>query len=366
MAKVWSLDSTTIGSQQIRQCFSVCYNEAVENQDDNFKVSQSQNPEDSQVENILRPKTLREYIGQRKTKDSLNVFIKAAKIRNEPIEHVLIYGPPGLGKTTLAHVISNELDVDIKVTSGPAIERAGDLISILTSLQDSDVLFIDEIHRLSKIVEEVLYPAMEDYAVDLIIGKGPSAKTLRIDLPKFTLIGATTRMSLISSPMRDRFGIVQSLNFYEDSEMEEILTRSSKILDVPIDSPSVSEIAKRSRKTPRIANRLLKRVRDFALVYNEGKINMDVTLDSLERIGIDSQGLDENDRKLLRNLVEKFDGGPTGVETLCASSSIEKETIETVIEPFLMQTGFLKRTPKGRVATDKAWKYLGIEKKKTS
>jgi Holliday junction DNA helicase RuvB len=207
---------------------------------------------------------------------------------------------------------------------------------------------------------------MEDYAVDLIIGKGPSAKTLRIDLPKFTLIGATTRMSLISSPMRDRFGIVQSLNFYEDSEMEEILSRSSKILDVAIDDSSVSEIAKRSRKTPRIANRLLKRVRDFALVYNEGKINMDVTLDSLERIGIDSQGLDESDRKLLRNLVEKFDGGPTGIETLSASSSIEKETIETVIEPFLMQTGFLKRTPKGRVATDKAWEYLGIEKKKAS
>lgn len=336
----------------------------MENQDDNFKVAQSQDPDESQVENILRPRTLREYIGQGKTKDSLNVFIKAAKIREEPIEHVLIYGPPGLGKTTLAHVISNELDVNIKVTSGPAIERSGDLISILTGLEDSDILFIDEIHRLSKVVEEVLYPAMEDYAVDIIIGKGPSAKSLRIDLPKFTLIGATTRMSLISSPMRDRFGIVQSLNFYDNEEMQEIVSRSSGILGVKIDKSSLLEIAKRSRKTPRIANRLLKRVRDFALVYNEGEINMDVTLDSLERIGIDSHGLDEIDRKLLQNLIEKFDGGPTGIETMAASSSIEKETIESVIEPFLMQTGFLKRTPKGRVATDKAWKYLGIKRNK--
>ena len=324
-----------------------------------FKVKS----DDSIIDSTLRPKRLKDYIGQEKVKDSLSVFIRAAKLRGEPVEHVLIYGPPGLGKTTLAYVLANELGANIRVTSGPALERAGDLISILTGLEDSDIIFIDEIHRLNKVVEEMLYPAMEEYAVDLIIGKGPSAKTLRVDLPKFTLVGATTRISLISAPMRDRFGLVHSLDFYHDEDIEKVIERSAKILKVKADAPSVETIAGRSRKTPRVANRLLKRVRDFAAVYNQGTINHQVTLDSLKRIGIDETGLDDADRKYLRVLCDKFNGGPVGVETLAAATAIEKDTIEEVIEPYLLQSGFIKRTPKGRVATERAFSYFGQQKK---
>lgn len=324
----------------------------MEENDFDYKALKTDEPE---VENILRPRCLSEYIGQEKAKDSLGVFIKAAKIRNIPMEHVLIYGPPGLGKTTLAHVLAHETGSNIKVTSGPAIERAGDLISILTGLDDSDIIFIDEIHRLNKVIEEILYPAMEDYAVDLVIGKGPSAKTLRVDLPKFTLIGATTRISLISSPMRDRFGIVHSLEFYKVDEIKKIIKRSSKILELEIDEESIEEIAKRSRFTPRIANRLLKRVGDFATVYNENKITKHIAVDALHRIGVDERGFDDVDRRFLDTLIHKFAGGPCGIETLAASTSIDKSTIEEVVEPYLMQIGFIKRTPKGRVATDLAF-----------
>lgn len=342
----------------------IWYNRLVQETEEILSSNFQKVADEGQFDNVLRPKTLKDYIGQEKVKDSLSVFVKAAKIRNEPMEHVLIYGPPGLGKTTLAHVMSNEMQANIRVTSGPAIERAGDLISILTGLSDSDILFIDEIHRLNKVIEEVLYPAMEDYAVDLVVGKGPSAKTLRIDLPKFTLIGATTRISLISSPMRDRFGMVHSLDFYSNEEIEKIIRRSAALIDIIIDNESVKTLSKRSRRTPRIANRLLKRVGDFALVYNEGKITHDVTTDALKRIGIDEQGFDDSDKKYLLTLIEKFDGGPVGIETLAAASSIEKNTIEDVIEPYLLQMGFIKRTPKGRVATTKAVAHLHLDKQK--
>lgn len=326
-------------------------------------ISVEDTSSDVQIENFLRPKLLSEYIGQERVKDSLSVYIQAAKLRGQPIDHVLLYGPPGLGKTTLAMIVSNEVNSKIHITSGPAIERSGDLVSILTSLEDSDILFIDEIHRLSKVVEEVLYPAMEDFAVDLVIGKGPSAKTLRVDLPHFTLIGATTRASLISSPMRDRFGIVHSLDYYQEDEIAKILKRSAQILELGHDQISIEEIAKRSRKTPRIANRLLKRVGDFALVYNKGKMGKELVLNAMERIGIDEHGLDEVDRKVLSVIIDKFMGGPVGVDTIAAASGIEKNTIEEVIEPFLMQCGFLKRSPRGRMATDKAFEYLGKIKK---
>jgi len=315
-----------------------------------------------EVDLTLRPKKFKDYIGQEKVKDALKVFLEAARLRGEPMEHILIYGPPGLGKTTLAHVLAKEIGANIVVTSGPAIERAGDLVSILTSLQDADIIFIDEVHRLSKVVEEVLYPAMEDYAVDVVIGKGPSAKTLRVDLPRFTLIGATTRISLISAPMRDRFGMVQSLDFYSDEEVEGILDRSAKLLKVKPDRESLMEIAKRSRRTPRVANRLLKRVRDFASVYNRGKIDGVTSRDALSRLGVDEAGFDEVDRRYLKVLIEKFAGGPVGVETLSAATSIDRDTIEEVIEPYLMRAGFIKRTPKGRVATERSKKYFGAEK----
>jgi len=306
----------------------------------------------------LRPKNLSSYVGQDQIKESLRVFIKAAKLRGEPLEHILFYGPPGLGKTTLAFILANETSSNIQITSGPAIERGGDLISILTNLNDGDILFIDEIHRLNKIVEEILYPAMEDYAVDLVIGKGPSAKTLRVDLPKFTLIGATTRISLISAPMRDRFGIVQSIDFYTEDEITEILRRSSKVFQIDAESTALQSVAKRSRKTPRVANRLLKRVRDFATVYNKGKINDASAEHAFEKMGIDEYGLDDNDRKYLNIISKKFSGGPVGVETLAAASSLERDTIEEVVEPYLMQIGFIKRTPKGRVTTPRAESYL--------
>lgn len=330
--------------------------------DNNKRLKTKDKEKDERVvENILRPKNFSEYIGQEKVKDGLRIFVEAAKKRKEPLEHILFFGPPGLGKTTLAYVIAHETGSRIIVTSGPAIERSGDLVSILTNLEDEDILFIDEIHRLNKAVEEVLYPAMEDYAVDVVIGKGPSAKTLRFDLPKFTLIGATTRVSMISSPLRDRFGIVQNLDFYSDQEIEEILKRSAGILQVGFEKGSLCEIASRSRKTPRVANRLLKRVRDFATIYNQGKISKQVVKDALLKLGVDSMGFDNVDRKYLEVLLRKFSGGPVGIETLSAATSIDRDTIEEVLEPYLMQTGFIKRTSRGRVATSRAFKYFNLE-----
>ncbi len=315
---------------------------------------------DEDADMNLRPKTLKEYIGQHHAKKNLQVFLDAAKKRNEPIEHVLIYGPPGLGKTTLANVIANEIGVNIRATSGPAIERPGDLAAILTNLKDGDILFIDEIHRLNRLVEEVLYPAMEDYALDLVVGKGPSARTLRLDLPKFALVGATTRLSLISSPMRDRFGLVMPLEFYGDDEISAIISRSSKILGIEIDNEALPLLASRSRKTPRIANRILRRVRDFSQVNHKGDISADIALQALEQLDIDELGLDRSDRRFLQILIDKFGGGPVGVNTLAAATAEERETIEEVYEPYMLQIGFLERTPRGRKATPRAASHLGL------
>jgi len=288
--------------------------------------------------------------------------MEAAKQRQEPIEHVLLYGPPGLGKTTLAHIIAREMKVNIRVTSGPAIERAGDLAAILTNLEDGDVLFIDEIHRLNKLIEEVLYPAMEDYALDIVVGKGPSARTLRLDLPKFTIIGATTRYNLLSSPLRDRFGSTYRLNYYNHHEIEQIINRSSKILNVEIkDEDSIKMLAKRSRLTPRIANRLLKRVRDFAQVKGNGKLNKEITQSALNLLDVDDQGLDDLDRKIMEVIIERFKGGPVGLNSIAASVQEEEGTIEEIYEPYLMQLGFLVRTPRGRVVTEHGYKHLGLE-----
>jgi len=308
----------------------------------------------------LRPKNLGDFIGQQKIKNNLEIFMAAAKGRNEPIEHVLLYGPPGLGKTTLAHIIANEMKVNIRITSGPALERSGDLAAILTNLEDGDILFIDEIHRLNKIIEEILYPAMEDYALDIVIGKGPSARTLRLDLPKFTIVGATTKISLLSSPLRDRFGNIYHLDFYEDPEIGQIVDRSAKILKIGIDQKAAEQIATRARKTPRIANRLLKRVRDFAQVKAKGEVDENITKEALTMLDIDKLGLDNIDRKILEVIINKFSGGPVGLNTIAAATSEEMATIEDVYEPFLMQIGMLKRTPKGRVATENAYKHLGL------
>jgi len=307
----------------------------------------------------LRPQSLTEFVGQEPLKENLRVMIEAAKGREEPIEHVLLYGNPGLGKTTLAHIIAHELGNQIRITSGPALERVGDLAAILSNLQEGDVLFIDEIHRMNKTIEEVLYPAMEDYALDLIVGKGPTARTLRLNLDKFTIIGATTRLSLLSSPLRDRFGATFHLNFYEERDISRILHRSASLLDIPIDDASGHSIASRSRKTPRIANRLLKRVRDFAQVRADGSVTTQVVDGTMNMLGVDALGLDAVDRTILRTMIESYGGGPVGIDALAAATQEEIATIEEVHEPFLLQTGMIVRTPRGRMATIKAYEHLG-------
>ncbi len=317
--------------------------------------------EDVQLDQTLRPQNFSEYIGQEKTKKNLKILIEAARKRKEPIEHVLLYGPAGLGKTTLSHIIAKEMDVNIKVTSGPAIEKVGDLGSILTNLQDGDVLFIDEIHRLNKLVEEILYPAMEDYKLDIIVGKGPSARTLQLDLPKFTLVGATTRLGSISNPLRNRFGIINRLEFYTPEEIQKIIQRSSRILNIKIDSKGAQKIALRSRQTPRIANRMLKRVRDYAQIKNKENIDENIAQKALAMLEVDNLGLEPTDREIMKTIIKKFKGGPVGIQTLAAATSEEVQTIEDVYEPFLIQIGFLARTPRGRVATENAYRHLGYE-----
>jgi len=322
-------------------------------------VSPGAGEEETALDVNLRPGSLDEFVGQEKLKENLKIFITAASQRKEPLDHLLFCGPPGLGKTTLAHIISNELKVSIKSTSGPMLERAGDIAAILTNLSERDILFIDEIHRLPRIVEEVLYPAMEDYQLDIIIGQGPNARTLKLNLPKFTLIGATTRTGLLTSPLRDRFGIVTRLGFYSYDELEKIITRSANILKVSIEKNAALEIARRSRGTPRIANRLLKRIRDFAQVLGNGTIDLAITKSSLLSLEVDEKGLDEMDRKLLLTIIEKFNGGPAGVDAISASLREDRETIEDVYEPYLLQEGLLERTPRGRLATRSAFLHLG-------
>ena len=318
--------------------------------------------EDVKIESHLRPQLLDDYIGQEKAKEILKVYITAARERGEALDHVLFYGPPGLGKTTLAGIIANEMHVNIKITSGPAIEKPGEMAAILNNLQEGDVLFVDEIHRLNRQVEEVLYPAMEDFAIDIMIGKGASARSIRLDLPKFTLVGATTRVGMLTAPLRDRFGVIHRLEFYTVEELKRIIARSAKVLDVGIDDAGATALARRSRGTPRLANRLLKRVRDFAQVKYDGYITEDVANYALDLLDVDKCGLDQTDRNLLMTIIERFDGGPVGLDTLAASLSEDSGTIEDVYEPYLLKNGFIQRTPRGRIVTDLAYAHLGILK----
>ncbi len=323
-------------------------------------VSNKLSPEDAPLDTSLRPRSLEDFIGQDKIKENISIAIAAAKGRGEPLDHILLYGPPGLGKTTLAHIISNEMRVNCRITSGPAIERSGDLAAILTNLKAQDVLFIDEIHRLNRAVEEVLYPAMEDFALDLVIGKGPGAKSLRLPLPRFTLIGATTRYALLSAPLRDRFGAVYRLDFYNTTSLQTIISHSARILGVDIKKAGLEEIASRARGTPRVANRLLRRVRDYAQVKANGSATRNVVIDALTKLEVDNIGLDEIDHKLLHTIIDKFGGGPVGLETIAAAISEDPDTIMDVYEPYLLQLAFLERTPRGRIATSLAYQHLGI------
>lgn len=316
--------------------------------------------EDLKIELNLRPKMLTDYIGQQKAKENMKVFIEAAKLRKEPLDHVLLYGPPGLGKTTLSNIIANEMGVNMKITSGPAIEKPGDMAAILNNLQEGDILFIDEIHRLNRQVEEVMYPAMEDFVIDIVIGKGPSARSIRLDLPKFTLVGATTRIGLLTSPLRDRFGVINKLEFYTLEELTHIVKRSADVLNIGIDEQGAIEIARRSRGTPRLANRLLKRVRDFAQVKYNSDITVEVADYALDLLDVDKRGLDKSDRKMLTTMIEKFSGGPVGLDTLAATIGEDSGTVEDVYEPYLMQLGYINRTPRGRVVTDLCYKHFGI------